>query len=182
MLQNTVPVIMHTSSRLKPQWMPPTSNSAMDRPTVSSTKPMEMDRRLLREKKYFSTRYSTHPAKPPNTRDSTISTRGSSSTVTRLMVPLSRAEATPKEAENSTRPTASSMATTSSSSLVRGPSALYWRTTIRVAAGAVAAAMAPRVMAEDTEIRAGFMKCSATRAASTRAVVNTAWAMPTVMA
>ena len=31
-------------------------------------------------------------------------------------------------------------------------------------------------------IRAGFMKCSATRAASTRTVVNTAWAMPTVMA
>ena len=34
------------------------------------------------------------------------------------------------------------MATTISSSRVSGPSALYWRTTIRVAAGAVAAAMA----------------------------------------
>ena len=36
--------------------------------------------------------------------------------------------ATPKEAENSTRPTASSMATTIRRSRVMGPSALYCRT------------------------------------------------------
>ncbi len=99
-----------------------------------------------------------------------------------LMPPCSRAWATPKEAEKSTSPTASSMATTISSSRVRGPSARYWRTTIRVAAGAVAAAMAPRVMAEGIEIAAGKRKWSAIRAASTAAVVTTAWRIPTVMA
>ena len=182
MLQKMVPVIMHTSSRLKPKWMPPSSNSTMDSPTVSSTKPMEMDRRLLREWKNFSTQNSTPPATAPRARDSTISITGSTSTVTRLMEPLSSAVATPKEAENSTSPTASSMATTSSSSRVSGPSALYCRTTISVAAGAVAAAMAPRVMAEEMEISSGLMKCRATRAASTKAVVATAWRMPTAMA
>ena len=55
MLQNSVPVIMHTRSREKPQWTPPTSNSFMDNPAVSRTKPMEMDRRLLREWKNCST-------------------------------------------------------------------------------------------------------------------------------
>ena len=43
------------------------------------------------------------------------------------------------------RHSASSMATTGSSMLQTGPRALYWRTTISVAAGAVAAAMAPSI-------------------------------------
>ena len=88
----------------------------------------------------------------------------------------------PKEAEKSTRPTASSMATTISSRWVRGPSALYCLTTIRVAAGAVAAAMEPSVMAEAIEMMSGRMRWSATSATSTRAVVTTACKMPTVMA
>ena len=95
MLQNTVPVIMHTSSREKPTWTPPTVKSDMEMPTVSSTKAIEMLRRLLREWKYFSTRNSTHPASAPRARDSTISIIGSTSTVIMLMVPLSRAAATP---------------------------------------------------------------------------------------
>ena len=98
------------------------------------------------------------------------------------MRPCSRALAMPKEAEKSTRPTASSMATTISSRRVRGPSALYCLTTIRVAAGAVAAAIAPSVMAEAMEMMSGRMKCRMTSAASTRAVVMTACKMPTVMA
>ena len=48
-LQNTVPVIMHTSSREKPQRVPLISNSVMDRPTVSSTKATERLMRLERE-------------------------------------------------------------------------------------------------------------------------------------
>ena len=98
------------------------------------------------------------------------------------MRPCSRALAMPKEAEKSTRPTASSRATTISSRRVRGPSALYCLTTIRVAAGAVAAAIAPSVMAEAMEMMSGRMKCRTTSAASTRAVVMTACKMPTVMA
>jgi len=42
------------------------------------------------------------------------------------------------------------MATTMSRSFVSGPSALYWRTTISVAAGAVAAAVA---LSQDTSLR-----------------------------
>ena len=109
-------------------------------------------------------------------------TTGSTSTLTTLIVPLSSAMATPKDAENSTRPTASSIATTISSSRVMGPSALYCRTTINVAAGAVAAAMAPSVMAEETEIASGRMKCSRISAASTISVAQTACRMPTMIA
>ena len=94
------------------------------------------------------------------------------------MRPCSSAFATPKEAEKRTRPTASSMATTISSRWVSGPLALYCLTTIRVAAGAVAAAIAPSVMAEAMEMMSGRMKC----ARSTSAVVTTACRMPTVMA
>ena len=59
---------------------------------------------------------------------------------------------------------------------------MYWRTTISVAAGAVAAAMEPRVTAAPREISSGFMRWRAIRAESTRAVVATACKMPTVMA
>ena len=88
----------------------------------------------------------------------------------------------PKDTLNSTRPTASSMATTSISSFVRGPSALYCRITIRVAAGAVAEAMAPSVMAQEMEIRLGNSRCSAIRVMSTNTVAMTACKIPTVMA
>ena len=143
---------------------------------------MEMDRRLLREWKNCSTQYRTTPDTAPRARERTISITGSTSTVTTLTAPLSKATATPKEAEKRTRPTASSMATTIKRSLVMGPSALYCRTTISVAAGAVAAAMAPRVMAEETEMTSGRTRCKRIRAKSNRAVAATAWRMPTTMA
>ena len=53
----------------------------------------------------------------------------------------------PKERAKATRPTASSRATTGSKMSVSFPFALYCFTTIRVAAGAVAVAIAPRVIA-----------------------------------
>lgn len=49
MLQNTVPVIMQTSSSEKLQWMGPTLKLTMERPTVSSTKATERLMRLERE-------------------------------------------------------------------------------------------------------------------------------------
>ena len=73
-----------------------------------------------------------------------------------------------------TRPTASSRATTGSSTSVTGPLALYWRTTIRVAAGAVAAAIAPRVTATGIDSRSGMIKCRAISAASTHRVAKQA--------
>ncbi len=73
----------------------------------------------------------------------------------------------PTATANSTRPTASSSATTGSSISVTGPLALYWRTTISVAAGAVALATAPSVMAAGRLSLSGAMKCTATSAAAT---------------
>ena len=75
-----------------------------------------------------------------------------------LIAPDSRALAIPKDAEKRTRPTASSIATTRRRSFVRGPSALYCLTTMRVAAGAVAEAMAPNVIAAGMERRSGIAK------------------------
>ena len=65
-----------------------------------------------------------------------------------------------------------------SSRSVSGPLALYWRTTISVAAGAVAAAMAPRVMAAGRDSTSGRRKWKSSRARSTQQVVITAWRMP----
>ena len=59
---------------------------------------------------------------------------------------------------------------------------MYCRTTISVAAGAVAAAMAPRVRAAAAEISWGFQKWMASSTTSTRAVVRTAWRIPMTMA
>ncbi len=49
MLQKTVPVIMQTSRREKPQCTGPRSNSTLDSPTVSSTKATETEMRFPRE-------------------------------------------------------------------------------------------------------------------------------------
>ena len=182
MLQKMVPVIMHTSSREKPQCTGPTLKVIIDRPTVSITNAMEIVIRLLREWKKRSTQLSSQPIAAPSTRDSTISTIGSTTTAMMLTAPLASALAMPKDTENSKRPTASSMATTSISRRVIGPSALYWRTTIIVAAGAVAEAIAPSVIAQGMEIISGKSMCSAIRAISTTMVAMTAWTMPMTMA
>ena len=60
--------------------------------------------------------------------------------------------------------------------------ALYWRTTIKVAAGAVAAAVAPKVSTAEMVMAWGIKKCTTSNARSTTMVVTTAWAMPTMKA
>ena len=142
-----MPSIMHTSSEEKPTCTGPTSNSAMEMATVSSTKPMVSDRRLELELNSRSSWVSTQPIAAPKHRDSAISTSGLTTMDTVSKLPLTMALAMPKDTANTTRPTASSRATTGSRMSVSLPLALYWRTTISVAAGAVAVAMAPRVMA-----------------------------------
>ena len=47
--------------------------------------------------------------------------------------------------------------------------------TMRVAAGAVAVAMAPRVMQAATESLSGIRRCRSSRAASTARVADRAW-------
>ena len=84
MLQKMVPVIMHTRSSENPQWMPPTSNSIMLRPTVSRTKATEMLIRLDREWKNCSTQFSSQPMAAPSPSDRTTSIIGSTTTATTL--------------------------------------------------------------------------------------------------
>ena len=146
-MQNTVPSIMQVSSGEKPTVMPARENSTFARPTVSSTKPVMRVRRFLLELKYFSIQLRTRPRRAPSTREKTISSRGARKISSVFTLPSTMARAAPKETAKTTRPTASSRATTGSRISVTGPLALYCRTTMRVAAGAVAVAMAPRVMA-----------------------------------
>ena len=88
----------------------------------------------------------------------------------------------PKETENTARPTASSSATTGSRISVSLPLALYCRTTISVAAGAVAVAMAPSVMAAGMLRVSGMRKCSPMSAASTSSAAVMPCTMPTTTA
>ena len=83
--------------------------------------------------------------------------------------------ASARDTAKTIRPTASSIATTGSSVRVTGPFALYWRTTISVAAGAVAAAIAPSVSASGTS------KPRAQSVMSTRPTAVSAWNMVIIM-
>jgi hypothetical protein len=121
-------------------------NSIMDREAVRNTKAMTRFRRLVLEWNIVSSFVRTQPSTEPSRREAAISARGVARMEMRSAEPLISARAIPKETAKTTRPTASSSATTGSSSRVRGPFALYWRTTISVAAGAVAVAMAPKVI------------------------------------
>ena len=107
---------------------------------------------------------------------------GLTSTETMLSAPLIIALAMPKLTANTTRPTASSSATMGSSRSVSLPLALYWRTTISVVAGAVAVAMAPRVIAAGTESTSGRIKWNTTSATSTKASAASACRTPMTIA
>ena len=112
--------------------------------------------------------------KNPNPIDNTTSINGSKIIDAILALPATKVLATPNEIENSTNPTASSNATTGRSVSVTGPFALYCLTTINVAAGAVAEAIAPKIIAEGKGNFSGIIKCRPINAASTNKVVNTA--------
>ena len=88
--------------------------------------------------------------------------------------PLTNVFAIPKDTANTIKPTASSNATIGSNSLVKGPFALNCLTTMRVAAGAVAVAMAPNVRSCGTDNLSGIIKCTTTNARSTNKVATSA--------
>ena len=81
--------------------------------------------------------------------------------------------AMPIDTEKMTSPTASSRATIGRSRSVSFPFALYWRTTMSVAAGAVADAMAPRVRASGTVTLPPAITWRSRSAASTSKVAAT---------
>ena len=124
----------------------------------------------------------TTPSIAPRIRLHTTSRIGSSTTLITSTAPTTSALATPKDTANKTSPTASSSATMGSRISVSGPLALYCRTTISVAAGAVAEATAPSTTAAGSGSLSGIRKCRPMRAASTSSVVNTACTVPTTNA
>ena len=182
-LQNTVPSIMHTSREENRSVTPPSGTVAAERAMVMSTKAMVSERRLVLEKKSLSSRVRRQPSSAPSASEPTISSSGSSTTELRLMEPPTMASATPKDTAKITRPTASSSATMGSSRSVSLPLALYCRTTISVAAGAVAAAMAPRVITAGRGKRSPpRIKCSPSSTRSTVSVATQACRMPMTVA
>ena len=175
-LQKMVPHIMHTSSGLKPMATPEEKVfSTFEKAVHRNTNATARLSRLERELKNFSTTLNSHPRAAPRARDATISMAGFTSTEMRFTEPEVRALAMPVDTAKTTRPTASSRATMGSSKLVRGPLALYWFTTIMVAAGAVAAPMAPRMMQVETGRLSPSSRCRARSPKSTKSVAESAW-------
>ena len=182
-MQKTLPTIMHTSSGEKPMAISlPRGIFTLDRAAAIITKVTATLRRLELEWNSFSTRENRTPSTAPRVREPIISRMGFRMTDRRLKVPEIMVLATPKETAKTTRPTASSRATTGRSMLVRGPFALYWFTTIMVAAGAVAVATAPRTMQVDTGSFSPSTRCIRSRATSTNRVAARAWMMATTVA
>ncbi len=184
MLQKMVPSIMHTSSDENPiSTPPPRENSSFDRDTASTTKVMATHSRLLLEWKNRSKKVKARPSTDPSSTETTTSSSGLTKTLTALnAAPPIRLFAMPKETAKTTRPTASSSATMGSSRSTRGPLALYWLTTIKVAAGAVAAAMAPSVMATGTVTWLGMIRWRIKSDRSTNSVADRAWKMAMMVA
>ena len=178
MLQNSVPSIMHTSSEEKPSFTSPISTLSRESATVRKTKPMVSDIRFVLEWNFASSFVSTKPANAPRSSEPAISMSGLTRIDTRLTTPEVSALAMPNETANTIRPTASSSATIGSSRSVSSPFALYWRTTISVAAGAVAEAIAPSVIAAGTERMSGRSRWKPMSAASTKTVATSACITP----
>ena len=157
-LQNTVPSIIQASKEEKPICIPPTSNFKLEIATVSITKVTETAIRFEREWKNFSQKVNKSPITKPRPRDKTISIKGSK-TIAKGFIPEElRERATPKDTAKTTRPTASSRATTGNKTSVTGPFALYCFITIRVAAGAVAVAIEPKTIAAERDNVSGIAK------------------------
>ena len=152
-LQNTVPSIIHTSNEENPICSAPISIFIIESATVSSTKVTDTASRFEREWKNLSHKWNKSPIAAPSVSESTTSSKGFTNTeITLIPSPEPIAFATPKETANKTSPTASSIATIGRRISVSGPFALYCFTTIRVAAGAVADAIAPSTIAAGTLI------------------------------
>ena len=177
-LQNSVPSIMHVRSDEKPIVTGPILNSAMASAEVRKTNAMVMFRRFVLELNSFSSCVSTQPPSAPSASEQTISMSGSTTMEITSNEPVLSAFAIPNDTANTTRPTASSSATIGSSRSTSGPLALYCRTTISVAAGAVAVPMAPRVMAWAIVSLPFVTSAIATRAISIRKVAASACSTP----
>ena len=173
-LQNTVPSIIHTSNEEKPICTGPTSNFSIDKDTVINTNAIVIFKRFVLELNIFSSCVNNHPMIAPSKSEHTISINGFTRMEIKSIVPLTSVFAIPKDTANTINPTASSNATIGKRSWVNGPFALYCLTTISVAAGAVAVAIAPRVIVCATVNLSGIITCTTISAKSTNKVAVTA--------
>ena len=173
-LQKTVPSIIHVSSDEKCICTPPTVKLSIERDAVRKTIPIVRLRRFVFELKNFSRYVRTAPIIAPRRREHTISIKGFTIMERISISPLTIVFAIPNDTANTTRPTASSSATIGSNNFVRGPFALYCLTTIKVAAGAVAVAIAPSVRTCGNESISGRIKWKTYNAISTKSVATSA--------
>ena len=162
--------------------MPPISKLIDEIATVNNTKVTDIAILFEREWKNLSQNENNNPITNPKPNDNTISNNGSNTIDKTSTFPKLIDLATPKLTAKTTKPTASSMATTGNKTSVTGPLALYCFTTIKVAAGAVAVATAPNTIAADKENLSGIIKCNVIKNISTIIVVNIAWKIPIIVA
>ena len=174
MLQNTVPSIIHVSSDENAICTGPIWKSIIESDAVRNTTAIVRLSLFVFELNNLSSSVSTQPIIAPNVSEHTISTSGFTIIENKSASPTVRVFAMPNDTANTIRPTASSSATIGKSSFVSGPFALYWRTTISVAAGAVAVAIAPSVMICGTVSLSGIAKYNASSARSTSTVAANA--------
>ena len=158
MLQKTAPSIMQVKRSENDMVTGPSLKLVEAIPTVKRTKATATESLFEREWKQTSMKFIMIPISAPNNTVANSSSNGSTTIETMEALPASKAVAIPNDRAKTTSPTASSMATTINNSLVSGPLALYCLTTIKVAAGAVAAAMAPSTMALDKDRISGKIR------------------------
>ena len=139
------PIAIHVSK--SESWKP--SPKTLLKPTPAKTATTQSDMRFALDLNTFAANASAVPINPPMPSDAMISSKGMTRTSITLMVfvPSAKVFASSSDMANTIRPIASSNATTGRSVSVTIPRALYCLTTIRVAAGAVAVAIAPRHIA-----------------------------------
>ena len=154
-LQKTVPSIMQVRSDEKPIVTGPTLKEIMLSAAVKNTSAIVMFSRFVFELNSFSNCVKRKPINAPSESDNTISMTGFSTIASTLTSPPAIVFEMPNNTAKTTRPTASSSATIGRRRLVSSPFALYCRTTMRVAAGAVAVAIAESVSTCGSVIASG---------------------------
>ena len=114
---------------------------------------MEIINLLALDLKNLQEKETTKPRMVPMPKEMTISNNGFTNEVKTLKEEApTTVLATENKIANKIKAAASSKATTGNKVLTKGPLALYCLTTIKVAAGAVAAAIAPRVITNSQPI------------------------------
>ena len=173
MLAKTAPVIMQVKREDKDS---PIGQFISDSPTPARTATIIRHSLFARDLKNLMQSASSAPKAAPTTRDKAISRRGVTTVLIKVNCsPTAKTFANATHIENTISPIASSNATTGRSVSVTMPRALYCFTTMSVAAGAVAVAIAPSRRIMGVSIWSGKANFSANSPSMTNATANNAW-------